>query len=93
MKTGIKLIVLERKEQFTKHCRSVEYDVKRNSGQQLRKAAVLLISLNPQNSFPPGGWDENLWNKMCRKSYRERLIIAGALIAAEIDRLNYLGIK
>ena len=90
MKTGIKLIALERKEQLTKHCRSVEYDVKSNAYQQLRKAAVLLISLNPQSSFPPDGWDEKLWCKMCQKQYRERLIIAGALIAAEIDRLDQL---
>jgi hypothetical protein len=27
---------------------------------------------------------------MASKSYKERLIIAGALIAAEIDRLQYL---
>ena len=33
-------------------------------------------------------WDEDLWQKMCNKSYKDRLIIAGALIAAEIDRLQ-----
>jgi hypothetical protein len=31
-----------------------------------------------------------IWNKMAFKPYKERLIIAGALIAAEIDRLQNL---
>ncbi len=30
----------------------------------------------------------NIFTKMCYKPYEERLIIAGALIAAEIDRLQ-----
>lgn len=38
----------------------------------------------------PVGWDKELWIKMIRKAYADRLIIAGALIAAELDRLNYI---
>jgi len=38
--------------------------------------------------FTPKGWDHKIWEKMCHKNYKKRLIIAGALIAAEIDRLN-----
>ena len=37
----------------------------------------------------PNGWDQEIWEKMIRKPHQERLIIAGALIAAELDRLNY----
>lgn len=37
---------------------------------------------------PPTGWDKSIWAKMCSKSYKERLIMAGALIAAELDRLT-----
>jgi len=37
----------------------------------------------------PEGWNEERWNKMLNKSDERRLVIAGALIAAEIDRLNY----
>ena len=36
----------------------------------------------------PEGWSFELFKKMCNKPYKERLVIAGALIAAEIDRLN-----
>lgn len=36
----------------------------------------------------PDGWDKDIFMKMMRKSHRERLIIAGALIAAEIDRID-----
>lgn len=39
--------------------------------------------------FIPHGWNEDRWFKMMNKTYKERLIIAGALIAAEIDRLAY----
>lgn len=36
----------------------------------------------------PVNWDKKIFGKMIGKSYKERLIISGALIAAEIDRLN-----
>lgn len=38
--------------------------------------------------FHPHDWDSELWLKMMGKPYKERLIIAGALIAAEIDRIQ-----
>lgn len=38
----------------------------------------------------PDGWNEQIWNKMFDRPYKNRLVIAGALIAAEIDRLNSL---
>jgi len=38
--------------------------------------------------LPPNGWDVDIYKKMRNKSYKERLIIAGALIAAELDRLS-----
>lgn len=41
-----------------------------------------------QDIFMPHGWNKEIWLKMMNKPYKERLIIAGALIAAEIDRLN-----
>ena len=36
----------------------------------------------------PAIWDMVVVQKMCQKSYKERLIIAGALIAAEIGRVQ-----
>ena len=40
------------------------------------------------NKFP-AKWDNDVCRKMIKKSYKERLIIAGSFMAAEIDRLQY----
>lgn len=37
---------------------------------------------------PPINWNVEIFSKMIGKPYKERLIVAGALIAAELDRLN-----
>lgn len=90
MKTGIELIAKERQEQIEKHGRTVKYDVNTNYDGQLRRGAVSLIGYIDGSSdflMMPGDWDRNLCTVMCQKSYQERLIIAGALIAAEIDRI------
>lgn len=91
MKTGIELIAKEREEQTIKHRRTVDEDVRFNTKGQLSVAAgILSQKFIPDNmDLIPKEWDEIIWSKMLRKSYRERLIIAGALIAAEIDRLQY----
>lgn len=95
MKTGIELIAEERREQIEKHGRTIRKDVELNNMAQLSFAAAILSCPNPEqyqskenNYACPVGWDFNIWNKMRLKSYKERLIIAGALIAAEIDRLQ-----
>jgi hypothetical protein len=89
-KTGVELIAEERREQIKKHRRTILNDVKTNNRRQLRVAAMRL--LHPDCRFylntPPNGWDVKIWNKMVRKPIAQRLIIAGALIAAEWDRLN-----
>ena len=89
-KTGIELIAEERQEQIEKHGRTIELDIKFNSQCQLAFAAERLCipELDLYNYQEPMNWDEDLWQKMCNKSYKDRLIIAGALIAAEIDRLQ-----
>lgn len=90
--TGIELITQERKEQIDKHGRSVEKDKIHNTGYQLSKAAQTLlyphISVEHQLSSCPDKWDRNIWNRMCSKPYNERIVLAGALIAAEIDRIQ-----
>ena len=85
MKTGIDLIRQERKEQIAKHQHTIYKDVVKNSDGQLRVAAIMLL-LNNENSIAPQGWDINVWKKMLSKPYKDRLILAAALIAAEIDR-------
>lgn len=88
---GIDLIARERKEQKTKHNSTIEMDVEFNNKGQLRQAAAALL-LNDINAFPLD-WLNNakgyeLCLKMIRKDERQRAIIAGALCAAEVDRLN-----
>lgn len=88
---GIDLIAAERQEQLTKHHRSVELDMLINKEGQLISAAQELCfqtTLDPRMSLPQG-WDLQIWTKMISKPHIQRLIIAGALIAAEIDRLDH----
>ncbi len=90
--TGIELIAQERKEQMYKHHRTIADDVKYNTKGQLSVGAGILAQKNiPEHikdTLIPTGWDEKIWNKMLNKPYEQRLIIAGALIAAELDRLQ-----
>lgn len=92
MKTGIDLIAEERAEQIVKHNRSILDDVKYNTKGQLSVAAGILAQKNipdqVKETLIPKGWDSPIWNKMINKPYEQRLIIAGALIAAELDRLQ-----
>jgi hypothetical protein len=88
-KTGIQLIQMERAEHFGKHEKDLAYDIEQNNNFQLgRGARKLLAKAELLTEFPPEGWDKELWTKICHKTYLERLIIAGSLIAAEIDRIN-----
>ena len=96
MKTGIELIAEERREQIEKHGYTVLKDVAHNSNEQLSIAAGWLsynewgcAEMNDViHDHCPHGWSQELWAKMCNKPYKDRLILAGALIAAEIDRLQ-----
>jgi hypothetical protein len=96
MKTGIELIAQEREEQIEKHGRTIDADVKNNKSGELSFAAAALSCPNPEsmglssanNYSCPTGWDVKIWTKMILKPYKDRLIIAGALLAAEIDRLQ-----
>jgi hypothetical protein len=93
--TGIELIAEERREQIEKHGITVKYDAEYNTEEQLANAAELLVAAdhiitNDPLDYLPKDWNGKLWMKMWNKPYKERLIIAGALIAAEIDRLQHI---
>lgn len=92
MKTGIQLIQEERVDQMYKHGISMNDDFQRNNEGQLRMATSVLIMKGPFVTFvyqhPPKGWNIHIWKRLLEKPYKERLSIAGALIAAEIDRLQ-----
>lgn len=90
MKTGIELIAIERLEQIEKHGYTVSDDSNVNDNHQLAHASMALIDGGLKfYEYLPYDWSENQWRKMIQKSYKERLIMAGALIAAEIDRLQF----
>jgi hypothetical protein len=89
-KTGIELIAQERAEQIEKHGRTVEQDAELNRSGQLMYAAKQLITERVIGFNTPNNWDFDIFSKMICKPYKERLIIAAALIAAEIDRLQSL---
>lgn len=92
MKTGIELISKERQEQINKHNRTIQKDIEENNNKQLAIGAEMLLAAEHEEGIDrlsyPDGWDEEICDKMLSKSYKDRLIIAGALIAAEIDRLQ-----
>lgn len=85
---AVTLIAKERLEQITKHDRTLEKDLKINTDDQLVHAAKRLLHGvgHESENFAPANWDVTIWKKMLNKPRRERLIIAAALIAAEIDR-------
>ncbi len=91
MKAGIELIAKERQEQIEKHGRTIKEDMEQNADFQLLIGARALLR-NDSHSINmgdfPNDWDYPICKRMMNKNYRERLIIAGALIAAELDRLN-----
>ena len=91
MKTGVELIAKERQEQIEKHG-YLSIEDERNDGGQLSYAAEMLLAQEHEEGIDsscfPDGWSHDNCVKMLNKPYKARLIIAGALIAAEIDRLN-----
>lgn len=87
-KTGIELIAEERREQIEKHGFDLKFDLEFNSFAQLVDAAICILRQDRSDKMCPSGWDEDSWNYMINKGEIDRLTIAGALIAAEIDRLQ-----
>jgi hypothetical protein len=94
MKTGIELIAQERNEQVEKHGFSLEKDAEFYKKNELPDAAMYALTLEREHY--PATWDFWFHDKMRDKERRlsdqefwlERLKIAGALIAAEIDRIQ-----
>ncbi|MDI9256343.1 hypothetical protein [Flavobacterium sedimenticola] len=92
-KSGIELISDERQKQIEKHGFTGEHHANHPEwydNRQLIQAAETLLMPEIRSCFIPVNWDVEWFERLCKKSYKERLIIAGALIAAEIDRLESL---
>lgn len=100
MKTGIELINEERQRQINVEGWTAEHDDRHNAGEMARAASCYAMqtvygaihagTVDYLEAAPPAGflgwpWDEEWWKP---KSPVKDLVRAGALIAAEIDRLN-----
>ena len=95
--SGIGKMFAERMEQLDLHGISVRQDAQYNTDKQLIVAAHILSgreSLDKESyeeleQLRPEGWNVPRWMHICKKPYLDRIIIAGALLAAEYDRLMY----
>lgn len=81
---GLPAIIQQREKQL-KLGRNVEHDNKYNAAGELLDVAAALIKNDP-DLFGRSGWSWDWWHKVTEKPEKERLAIAGALVAAEIDR-------
>ena len=92
MKTGIEIITEERQRQIDVEGWDKDHDVLANNDEQLAEAAALYAlpeirrtyEYDVNNLWP---WDKKWWKPTPDDRVRE-LAKAGALIAAEIDRLQ-----
>src|SRR6185295_3506717 len=95
MKTGIELIKEERREQWEKHGFTLDHDAKFYKKGELFQAATFCLELKSLNGEPPArmlsswpkGWGEHFENKIRNKTRIGQLIVAGAFLLAENERL------
>ena len=102
MKSGIELIAEERAEQSSKYGWSAEHDLTHNSGELAVEAAglavlhtdtvVVQINYEAGSIFNQEKRIADAWGlqKKLKDNPIHALKVAGALIAAEIDRLQHL---
>jgi hypothetical protein len=93
MKSGIELISEERSEQINKHGFTQDHDLHVEVNGGLVDAAIYLMmnysGYSDNSRFFPEKWEESWRNKFDEKGDIDSLKVAGALIAAEIDRLQH----
>ena len=88
---GINAIVIERSEQVARKGYTPIWDVKHRSEKKGGWFPLVFAAygmLNPNVGSQPEFMDKEAWEKIVNKPYRDRLVVAGALIAAEIDRFD-----
>lgn len=86
---GVEAIAAERSKQIQKHGYTPQYDATANVEGQLVVAAAALLLRIPDIKAPKG-WFEDQMCKMKELPDCEFLAIAGALIAAHLDRCDYV---
>lgn len=97
-KSGAELIAEERLEQIEKHGYTVESDQKYTDKQLLALAFFCIFAADKEGEFTSvalkadmikeWGFEAEFFDKISSKTAIEKLAIAGAFIAAEIDRIN-----
>ncbi|MBD8081110.1 hypothetical protein [Chryseobacterium caseinilyticum] len=94
---GIQELAAERQKQIDKHGFTAEHHVNHpewyeNKQLIVAAASLLLQDLTPEQASGdfPENWDEKWFADLLSRSEAERVIIAGALLAAELDRKNEL---
>lgn len=90
MKTGTELIAEERQRQIVSEGWTAEHDAKHTKCELSRAGAIYALNEDERETFfiaYPWPWDNN-WFKPTPKDRIRELQKAGALIAAEIDRLQ-----
>lgn len=104
MKSGIELLTEERQKQIDKHGFTGKHHAENPQWydkNQLVTAANALTNIEDWKTVSPlvketywrvipHNWDKNWYNDLLGRPYEERLQIAGALLAAELDRRAYL---
>lgn len=93
MKSGVELITEERAEQLSKHNWSLDHDSTEHKDGELVQAALIIahdkrcLAALSELRGPEWAWTirSNIWGDQIH-----RLKVAGALIAAEIDRIQAL---
>jgi len=60
--------------------------IKYVDNQELTMATISLLTDDGMRM--PASWDKTIIEKLCNRSYKEKLIIAKSLIAAEINRIS-----
>lgn len=85
-KTGDELIAIERESQILKGY-TISEDAKKYRNGQLVNLALALI--HKVTSYAAPDWEPELVNRLVELPDEDRLIIAGTLLAAQVDVLNY----
>lgn len=94
MKTGIELIAQERQEQIEKHGWTLLHDSIEHDGDELVRAACAIaydseLDKPARFSAPNWAWDIREHKQACKQKNIEKIErwkVAGALLAAAIDR-------
>ncbi len=92
MKTGIELIADERKRQIEVEGWTAEHDAEHTHGELAQAACCYADPYRKADGTPNSSWWPTLWSldwwKPTPNNRIRELVKAGALIAAEIDRLQ-----